>query len=139
MVWCQQVKGEKMPSTSTSYRVREGYHCDGKGNVYRKGQIFSSDSPLHKAFPNKFDIVADNGKAKRKGRKGEKSRYSKIKSLENVGSDVSQRFPDAINQGLRVFQTEDGDYNVTVEQDLSTPLNKRPMTRAATKKFLMNY
>jgi hypothetical protein len=95
---------------------------------------------LHKQFPNKFDIVAGNGKAVKKRREKQRQpKYGKVKTLENLGNDVSQKFSDAISQGLRVFQTEDGDYNVVKESDLSTPINKKPMTRTATKRFLLDH
>lgn len=129
----------------TAFRVREGFHHDGKGKSYRKGQVLRSDKPLHKLFPNKFDIVASKDKdakedategASRKKKKSRSAPYEKGVGLEDIGKDVSQRFPDAINQGLRVYQTEDGEFNVTDERDLYAPINKKPMTKAETKKFL---
>lgn len=125
----------------TTFKVKSGYHNDGE-TTYRKGQTFTSDKPLHKAFANKFEIVATGEKAivkkTLKGGEKKKSRYKDVDPLENIGKEVSQKFPDAINQGLRVYQTEDGEYNVTSEQDLYTPLNSKPMTRLKTKKFIDN-
>lgn len=123
---------------ATSFKVRSGFHSDG-ATVYRKGQVFESDKPLHKMFPNKFDIVAnDVTKKKSKEAPKKKARYNRVEVLEDIGKDVTQKFPDAVNQGLRVYQLEDGEYNVTDERDLYTPLNKKPMTRTATKKFLLD-
>jgi hypothetical protein len=123
---------------ATSYKVKAGYHSEDK-SVYRKGEIFVSDKPLHKMFPNKFDIVGTDVEApKKKKDGGKKARYGKVETLRELGKDVSQKFPDAINQGLRVYQNEDGEYFVTEERDLFTPLNDKPLTRVRTKKFLLN-
>lgn len=123
------------------YKVKSGFHSDGE-IVYRKDQVFDSDKPLHKMFKNKFEIVASNKgpikKTKTKKKEGEKKpRYNQADPLEEMGKDVTQRFPDAINQGLRVFQTVEGEYNVSDESDLFTPKNKKPLSRIGIKKFLL--
>jgi hypothetical protein len=88
-------------------------------------------------FPNKFDIVASNVLLTKKKKGEKKTRYNRVKPLEDIGKDVTQKFPDAINQGLRVFQNDDGVFNVTDERDLYNPINKKGMTRIGTKKFLL--
>jgi hypothetical protein len=90
-------------------------------------------------FPNKFDVVATNEKTVMPTtKKIKRTRYNQAKPLEEIGKDVTPKFSDAVNQGLRVWQTEDGEYNVTDERDLFTPQNRKPMTRTATKKFLLD-
>jgi hypothetical protein len=123
---------------ATAYKVRSGFHSDGE-TTYRKGQVFKSDKPLHKMFPNKFDMVADSQvpKAKSSKAKIKKERYNSVKPLPELGKNVTQKFPDALNKGLVVFQNDDGEYSITDERDLYTPLNKKPLTRLRAKKFLV--
>lgn len=132
----KKIGTSKKEPVITSFKVRAGFHSNGD-ETYRKGQVFNSDKALHKDFPNKFDVVATN--ANRPVKTQKKARYNQVKPLEELGKDVTAKFPDAVNQGLRVYQTEDGDYNVTEENDLFTPINAKPLTRLKTKKFLENH
>jgi hypothetical protein len=126
---------------ATKYKVKAGFHNDMK-KVYRMGETFLSERPLHKTFPNKFEIVAtdvempkdEKGSEKKKSKK---TRYPKSEPITEFGKDVTQRFSDAINKGLKVWQNEDGEYFVTRENDRYNALNDKPLTKVGTKKFLL--
>jgi len=127
------IKEKKRP-TFTKFKVKAGIHNDGI-RTYQRGETLVSDKPLHKVFKNKFDIVALNVPAP-----VEKSGKKKTKTIrmqvEEMGKKVTVKFPDALRNSMNVYLTDDGEYNVTDEDDPYTPLNKKPMSRIETKKFL---
>lgn len=127
-----------MEKQITTYKVKAGYHSDGT-QIYKRGETFTSEKPLHEMFAGKFEIVATElqpVKSKKEGDTKKKTRYPSVKPLKDLGRDVTQKFEDAINKGYRVFQNGDGEHFVTSEDDLYTPINKKPMSKVATRKYL---
>lgn len=118
-----------------TFQVMRGMHCGKKGKVYTQGQRFKTSDPLHKMFPNKFQIVGD-------GKVDDDDLDANSNSLLTMDwaamKDVTGDFPTATKNDLLVFQGGDG-YHVTenIEESEMVPLNPAPLSsKAKVNEFL---
>jgi hypothetical protein len=139
------------------YKVKASYHF-ANGVTYGKGDIIESQSPLMRRFPGKFMKVAgpdedDNddeptsaksSKSSKKTKKlKEKKKGKKLKTLKErvssrakIGKDITRKFQQARINSLRVYQNEDGKFNVATEKEPYEALNADPLPRTRLEKFI---
>jgi len=118
------------------YRLLAGSHVGLDGELLQVGAVVSSESDLVAVFgANKFEKVH--------GQAGIQPQTAPAEPDEiplPEGELVDDKFDYSPEEtGLHVFKVKEGTktrYNVTDVDDLSTPLNAEPLTRAKVLPFI---
>jgi hypothetical protein len=99
-----------------TFQVIEGVHVSKSNNkVYEKGTVFQSRHKLDEMFIGKFLRVPDQSIIE-----GDetvvnvKKEVKPIFDFENA-TDVSEKFPTAFENGLRVYQNAEGNFGISTE------------------------
>jgi hypothetical protein len=125
-----------------TFEVIEGEHV-GKHQTFRKGDKFKSNKPLDKMFSEKFRLISENAIL---------SDVPVIKKKPVVvlpdfnfveADEVTELFPIAGDNGLRIFRNSDSKFAVIDNQvELENALNLAPSimsNKAAVTKWLNKY
>jgi hypothetical protein len=147
--------------TSNKFRVRMGTHSQN-GRVYTQGEIIESPHDLIKAWPNKFDLVADaapvskgldanlplipsqlrdgtnkkeEAKADPEAEKSDAAPAKVKRAAKPKGLDVTDRFDGAKEQDFSVFKVR-GEFFVYNNDDMTTPVNAKGAEKDAVGRII---
>ena len=145
-----------MPKKQMLFKLKEGVgnHAsgdvgdDGRPIIYKPedGHIFKSDVDLTEAFKGKCervhgvspDDVDDPKPAKPKGKKAEPKDEDPGDEPNPLGRNVTEKFPEAIPQGLMVF-ADGGAFSVVEAGEPTVPLHKNPLHKKQVKEFIKKH
>lgn len=134
------------------YTVLAGRHVDLDGTVYVEGETVLSDKPLDRIYRGKFEekgartklrnaklerLMLKKGKVSRKAPVPESDPAEDDSRLANdLGKDVTENFPAAQRKDMKVYKTEDGQYNVCDADDPENPIHEGPIDKLSVSKLL---
>lgn len=132
------------------FKLLEGkHHGPGDaGKTYKKGDIVQSNSDLVKIFPGKFSLESagiDPEKPSKKAEKktvkaadGKKSKKADA-ALSARGTDVTDKFPLAEEEGFLVFQRDKKFHVYEGEADTAPIKGGEGLGEEAVESFLKTY